>query len=136
MAYRFIAGTRILVVSQAHKTVPVELMLGMPEGRRLSPAFYIARGSTARRCMKAPMGIGLDPSGEPVAAFHTAKDGTDAQLLDSAECEHLMLKLECGGSECDLMEPWQSAMALAGHDTSRLHGAAMGPNGGKMGTRN
>jgi len=90
MAYEFIGSTSIVVVSGACKTIPVELQIGMPEGRRLSPAFYIALASLARQCMGEMPGVGLDPPEEAIVAYHMMKDGTDAEQPDAAKCKDLV----------------------------------------------
>ena len=62
MAFRFIQDTQVYVVKGKQRTNAVTLDIGMPEGRRLSPAFYIALAAIARQCVgQAVSGLGRDP---------------------------------------------------------------------------
>ena len=115
LGWSFLQDATVSVSGKHARSLDVHLELGMPEGRLLSPAFFVVGAASLRASVAdTPCVLGLDPPEEAIQAYLSSKDSSDSCFPDLILCRHL------AGSVLDGSISWLQAMQSVQSDADRL----------------
>ena len=115
LSWSFLQDSTVSVAGKYARSCNTRLRMGMPEGRLLSPAFFVvAAASLQKASQHMPCLQGLDPPEEAVVAYLQHKDLSDAVLPDMQTCRRVT------AMACEGTIPWSQAMESLPSDADRL----------------
>ena len=116
MAQALLSEVVYVVVKEGMRAKPVCVRHTLPEGRRLSPAFFVAQAAAhAERQHHEPAGVGVDPPEEAVAAYQMVADGTLEVRPDKDACARLL-----ASNTLESVDDWMETLLQAPSDADRL----------------